>query len=53
MFRGLLFSRTQCSSCELKAILCCVQVAAGSLTVLSIMGKVEDVNKVTGQLTLL
>lgn len=29
------------------------QVAAGSLTVLSIMGKVEDVNKVTGQLSLL
>jgi len=33
--------------------LCYFQVSPGSLTVLSIMGKVEDVNKVTGQLTLL
>ena len=31
----------------------CGQVAPGSLTVLSIMGKVDDVNKVTGQLPLL
>jgi len=38
---------------QLKQLSCCMQVAPGSLTVLSIMGKVEDVNKVTGQLTLL
>ena len=34
-------------------MLCYVQVAPGALTVLSIMGKVEDVNKVTGLLSLL
>jgi len=30
-----------------------LQVEPGALTVLSIMGKVEDVNKVTGPLALL